>query len=89
MSTKIKYWLQDHQETVIGISVCSIIVGFILFLAIPVTETMKVNRVQWSWDIPVYIYTVHNEEKWYSAPDGAYDIRKNYEYHYSKTVKIG
>lgn len=89
MSTKIKYWFQDHHETVIGISVCSIIVGIILFLAIPVTETMKVKRVQWSWDIPVYIYTVHNEEKWYSAPDGAYDIRKNYEYHYSETVKIG
>lgn len=89
MSTKIKHWLQDHHKAVIGISVCSIFVGLILFLAIPVTETMKVKKVQWSWDIPVYIYTMHNEERWYSAPDGAYDIRKKYEYHYSETVKIG
>lgn len=85
----IKEWIEDHQEATIGTAISIFILSILLFLCIPITETMTVSKIIWSWDIPVYEYTVHDEQRWYSAPDGAYDIDKKYEYHYSRTVKTG
>lgn len=86
---KIKDFLTDHIEAVIAILVSMLFIFLICLCAIPVTETMTVDRVRWSWDIPIYIYTVHNEESWDSPPSDAYDISKEWSYHYSRTVKTG
>lgn len=76
-------------EVIFGILVSLIFIFFICFCAIPVNETMIVNKCRWSWDIPVYVYTMHNETSWESPSADAYDIRKEWEYHYSRTVKTG
>ena len=86
---KIKDFLTDHIEVVIAILVSMLFIFLICFCAIPVTETMTVDKSRWSWDIPIYVYTVHNETSWEAPPSDAYDISKEWEYHYSHTVKTG
>lgn len=86
---KIKAFFAEHFEAVIGILVTTLFIFLICFCAIPVTETMTVDKCRWSWDIPIYIYTVHDETSWVSPPSDAYDVDKEWEYHYSRTVKTG
>ena len=82
----IKYWLDYHFEAVVGVSVISIFIGLICFFAVPVKGTMIVEKTKWCWAIPVYEYSVHEENQWNSAPDGAYDISKSREIHHWDTV---
>ncbi len=86
---KIKDFIVDYPEAAVSILFVSLIVIFICFVAIPVYGTMKVTQLRWSWDIPVYEYTVHDESQWNSAPDGAYDIHKEWEVSNWRTVKTG
>ena len=82
----IKLWLDLHFEAVVSVTVISIFVGLICFLAIPVKGTMLVEKTKWTWAIPVYEYCVHEENRWNSAPEGAYDISKSREIHHWDTV---
>ena len=86
---KIEAFFANHIEAVLGALVAMLFIFLICLCAIPVTETMTVDKIRWSWDIPIYVYTVHNEESWDSPPSDAYDISKEWSYHYSRTVKTG
>ena len=72
----------------VQVAVLSLIItaGIILgvFIAIPVQEHNTITYVSWTWSIPVYTYTKHEEKSWSTPPEGAYNIRKKQEYR--KTV---
>ncbi|MBP5433766.1 hypothetical protein [Ruminococcus sp.] len=88
MKTIRDVW-EDYTELCIGIAASAVFILSICFLAIPVEREMYVSRTRWIWDIPVYQYTVHEESRWSSAPEGAYDVRKEWEVEHHRTVKTG
>lgn len=89
MLHKIYNFLSRHIEAMLGILITAFFVFLICLCGIPVTETMTVDRTRWSWDIPIYVYTMHTVTSWENPPPDAYDINKEWEYHYSRTVKTG
>lgn len=82
----LKEFISDHKEFFIVSGVVIFLISLICYMAIPIEETMFVNKLRWSWDIPVYEYRVHNEDKWYSAPSDAYDVERKREIHHWDTV---
>lgn len=89
MIEDIKDFYYEHSEGCIGAAITIFVIAIILFFSIPVHGTMTVTRTRWNWDIPVQEYKVCHDSRWYSAPDGAYNIKKEYRYHYSTVHKVG
>ena len=78
----IKWWVREHDEAVIGSVICTFILSFILFLAVPVKDSMMVEATWWTWDIPVEIYTAKDFDSLSRPPKDAYDIRSEVETYY-------
>lgn len=89
MIEDIKDFYYEHSEGCIGAAITIFIIAIILFFSIPVHGTMTVTRTRWNWDIPVQEYKVCHDSQWYSAPEGAYNIKVKREIHHYVHVKTG
>ena len=79
----VKYWVQEHIEPIIAVSLISFLVGIIVFCAMPVKESMVVDKIRWTWDIPVEVYTAKKFDSLSHPPDDAYDITQKTEIYYT------
>lgn len=79
----IKWWVREHEETTIGIVVTALILSFILFLAVPVKDSMMVEATWWTWDIPIEVYTAKDFDSLSHPPKDAYDVRAESEIYYT------
>ena len=58
-----------------------------IIIAVPIQEHNTITYVSWTWDVPIYKYTKHNENSWNKPPKDAYDIDKKREYRRTVTKK--
>lgn len=70
----------DKLKIIIISIVSTLLIIGILLVAIPIEEHNKVTYVSWTWSVPFYKYTQHEEKSWYRPPKDAYDIIKKKEY---------
>ena len=78
----IKQWVREHEEATIGIVVSTLILGFILFLVVPVKDSMMVEATWWTWNIPIEVYTAKEFDSLSRPPKDAYDVRAESEIYY-------
>lgn len=78
----IKWWVREHEEATIGIVVSIIILSFIMFLAVPVKDSMMVEATWWTWEIPIEVYTAKEFDSLSRPPKDAYDVRAETEIYY-------
>ena len=77
-----------NKKTVVIISAVVVFVTcIVLVLFIPRQYQSEVKFVSWTWEIPVYKYTPHEEKSWYKPPKDAYDVYTKWEYRRTITKK--
>lgn len=82
MWEKIKDFYYDHSEVCIGGGILTVLAALILFLAIPISGEMKVDRTRWIWTIPIEEYKVCSHSSESHPPSDAYDIYTTLDTHY-------
>ena len=82
-------WIQRNFEPIIGFLLLSALVGLIAFCAIPVNDSMIVDKIRWTWDIPIEVYTSKSFDSLSSPPSDAYEVRTESETYYTtKTYTV-